>query len=62
MDFDFTAQDPALTRRPRGPIAVWLLAAFIGAVLGVATVAANLTTDTRDFVARHATVLKSQAL
>lgn len=62
MDFQFSADDPALTRRPRGPIAVWLLAAFIGAVLGVATVAAALATDTRDFAARHATVLKTQAL
>lgn len=62
MDFH-CASDPCMpAAHRRGPIAIWLLVALIGAVLGAAMVAAALTTDTRDFASRHATVLRTQAL
>jgi hypothetical protein len=61
MDFH-SCHDNCFTHRPRSPIAVWLMVAFIGAVLGAATVAAALSTDTRDFASRHGTVLRTQAL
>jgi hypothetical protein len=38
---------------PRRPVAVWMLLALIGAILGVALVAASLTPDTRTFAQRH---------
>jgi hypothetical protein len=48
--------------RPRGPVATWMLAALIGLVLGAAAIAAALTTDTRDFAARHPSVHLRHAL
>ena len=57
MDSPFYG-DPALARRARGPVAIWLLLAVIGIVLGAAALLAAMTTDTRDFASRHATVVQ----
>jgi len=63
MDFPYNAQDEAALRhRARGPVAVWLLVALIGVVLGGAAVAASLVTDTRDFAARHQSVPTARLL
>jgi hypothetical protein len=48
--------------RPRAPVALWALIALIGIVLTVAAIAAAAVTDTRDFAARHGTVLGTRAL
>jgi hypothetical protein len=61
MDSPFYG-DPELARRARGPVAIWLLVAVIGVVLGGVSILAAYSTDTRDFAARHATVLGSRAL
>lgn len=62
MDYPLSANELAHAPRARGPVAIWFLVALIGIVLGGAALAAALTTDTRDFAARHASVLKSRAL
>jgi hypothetical protein len=59
MDFLFSTPRQ---RRSRGPVALWMLAALIGIVLGVAALAGSSVTDTRDFATRHGRVLASQAL
>ena len=61
MDSPFYG-DPELARRARGPVAIWILVAVVGVLLGSISLLAALTTDTRDFAARHATVLESRAL
>lgn len=61
MDFPLSHAVP-LPPRPRAPVAVGLLALLIGVVLGGAALASALTTDTRDFAARHHSVLKTCAL
>jgi hypothetical protein len=61
MDSPFYG-DPELGRRARGPVAIWILVAVIGVVLGTMSILAAFTTDTRDFAARHRTVLESRAL
>ena len=61
MDSPFYG-DPGMARRARGPVAIWLLVAIIGIVLGAASLLAAVTTDTRDFATRHATVLASRNL
>ena len=61
MDSPFYG-DPEMARRARGPVALWLLVAIIGVVLGTAAVFAAFSTDTRDFATRHSTVLESGAL
>ena len=61
MDSPFHG-DPEMARRARGPVAIWILVAVIGLVLGGAAILAALSTDTRDFAARHSTVLSSHAL
>lgn len=61
MDSPFHG-DPALARRARGPAAIWILMAVIGVVLAGASVLAAFSVDTRDFAARHHTVLESRAL
>ena len=61
MDSPFYG-DPQMARRARGPVAIWLLVAVIGIVLGSASILAAVTVDTRDFGARHSTVLESRAL
>lgn len=61
MDSPFYGE-PEMARRARGPVAIWVLVAIIGVVLGAAALLAAVTTDTRDFATRHATVLESRAL
>ena len=61
MDSPFYG-DPEMARRAHGPVALWMLVAIIGVVLGAAAILAALSTDTRDFRARHHTVLESRAL
>jgi hypothetical protein len=61
MDSPFYG-DPELARRARGPAALWILLAVIGVVLTGLSVLAAFSTDTRDFAARHGTVLESRAL
>jgi hypothetical protein len=61
MDSPFYG-DPDLARRARAPVALWVLMALIGIVLGAAALLAAFTTDTRDFAKRHATVLESRVL
>ena len=58
MDAPFYG-DPEMARRARGPVAIWILIAVIGVVLGGLS---PYSTDTRDFASRHATVLESRAL
>ena len=48
MDSPFYG-DPQMARRPRGPVAVWLLVAVIGIVLAAASILSAVTIDTRDF-------------
>jgi len=62
MDFPYSPEGAAFERRAYNPVAVWLLVAMIGFILGGAALAAGCSTDTRDFAARHASVLKSSAL
>jgi hypothetical protein len=61
MDAPFYG-DPEMVRRARAPVAIWVLLAVIGIVLGAAAMLAAVTTDTRDFATRHATVLASRNL
>ena len=61
MDSPFYG-DPELARRARGPAALWILLAVIGVVLTGISVLAAFSFDTRDFAARHHTVLESRAL
>ena len=61
MDSPFYG-DPEMARRARGPVAIWILVAVIGVVLGGLSILAAFATDTRDFAARHSTVLESRAL
>jgi hypothetical protein len=61
MDSPFYG-DPELARRARGPAALWILLAVIGVVLTGVSVLAAFSIDTRDFAARHGTVLESRAL
>jgi hypothetical protein len=62
MDFPYATAPLRFAPAPRRPIAVWLLVALIGLVLGAAALAAAVSTDTRDFATRHGTVLRTQAL
>ena len=62
MDFPYTTEARETPARAGNPIALWLLVAMIGIVLGGAALAASLTTDTRDFAARHGSVLATRAL
>jgi hypothetical protein len=61
MDTPFYG-DPEMARRGRGPVAIWILVAVIGIVLGGLSILAAFSTDTRDFASRHHTVLESRAL
>ena len=62
MDFPFSPHD--CTRIPcgRGPVALWLIPALVGIVIGAASIAAAFTTDARDFATRHGSVLTTAAL
>jgi hypothetical protein len=62
MDYPFSTDESALQRRSRNPVAAWLLVALIGFILGGAALAASFVTDTRDFAARHGSVLATRAL
>ena len=61
MDSPFYG-DPEMARRARAPVAIWILLTLIGLVLGVAAMLAAVSTDTRDFAARHSSVLASRNL
>ena len=61
MDYPFAPGDEA-SPRGRKPVSVWFMVAVIVAVLGGAVLLASVSTDTRDFAARHGSVLKTQAL
>ena len=63
MQLPFEPDDRLLhAQRRRRPVALWPLLAAIGIVLGTAALGAALTTDTRDFSARHGSVLRTHAL
>jgi hypothetical protein len=62
MDFPYVPEDRTDQRRAGNPHAAWWMLAIIAVVLGAAALAAALTTDTRDFAARHHSVLATQAL
>jgi len=62
MDFPLSTLETAPLPQARGPVAIWLLIALIGVVLGGAALAGALATDTRDYAVRHATVLATRAL
>ena len=63
MDSPFTPKDLDPTRCRRGPLPpVWVPIAIIAAVLGIAAWGASQVVDTRDFSARHSTVLPRTAL
>lgn len=60
MNLHFPDLDPrpeGYCTNPRRPVALWMLLALIGAVLGLALVAAAVTPDTRTFAERHQSVL-----
>ena len=61
MDYPFAPGDDA-SPRIRKPVSAWFMVAVIAVVLGGAVLVASLSTDTRDFAARHGSVLKTQAL
>ena len=60
MDHPYLA--PVIELRPRRALSPWAPIVLIVAVLGFAALASALTPDTRDFAARHATVLTRSAL
>lgn len=62
MELHFDPDPASFPRRRRGPVALWALLAVIGLVLGAAALAAATATDTRDFAARHGSVLGTRAL
>ena len=62
MDFPYPTPAPVTDVRARNPIALWLMVALIGLVLGGAALAASFTTDTREFATRHGPVLATRAL
>jgi hypothetical protein len=63
MDFHLPlTPDDSLVPRRHGPVRIWIMVAVMGVILGIAMVAAGVSTDTRDFAHRHASVLPSQAL
>jgi hypothetical protein len=63
MDSPFNPQhlDHIPCRRGR-TVPAWIPIAIIAGVLGLTAFAASQVTDTRDFAARHGTVLKRTAL
>lgn len=62
MDYrlPFNPDDRALACRPRGPVALSLLAAMIVIVLAAASIASASAEDTRDFKAKHGSVLATR--
>lgn len=49
-------------RHVRRPGAIWILVVAIGVILGAAALAASVTTDTRDFAAKHHSVLSARVI
>jgi hypothetical protein len=62
MDFRPDRDGCCEAPRPAKPALAWILVAIIGVVLGGAALAASLSTDTRDFAAKHHSVLKSRVI
>ena len=62
MDYRYGCDDGECPRPKARPGAIWVLVAVIGVVLGGAALAASLTTDTRDFAARHQSVLSARVI
>ena len=63
MQLPIEPNDPLLQQhRRRGPVALWPLVAVIGIVLASAALGAALSTDTRDFAARHGSIPRTHAL
>lgn len=62
MNHLYLSQDPLLAPRERGPVAIWMLIALIGLVLGGAALASAFATDSGDFAARHGSVLATCVL
>lgn len=63
MDSPFSPKELDPIRCRRGPMPpAWVPIAIIAAVLGLAAWGASQATDTRDFAARHSTVLPRTAL
>jgi len=69
FDLRGEVMDPRVTRdgcceAPHAvkPGAAWILAVVIGVILGAAALVASLSTDTRDFAAKHQSVLKSRVI
>ena len=56
----FTPDDRELLRRRRGPVALSLLAGMIVVILGAAAIASASVEDTRDFKAKHGSVLATR--
>ena len=63
MDSPFTPNELHHIPCRRGrPVSAWIPVALIAAVLGLAALGAAQVTDTRDFAAKHSTVLTRTAL
>lgn len=61
MDAPFNTRDLDAPRH-RGPVNAWIPLAVVAAVLAVAVLGASSVTDTRDFAAKHATVVQERLL
>jgi len=62
MKLELSELSPAAPPVKCVPHVVWMLAALIVVVLSAAALASASATDTRDFAAKHRTVLSTQAL
>lgn len=62
VDYRYGCEQGECPRPAARPGALWILVAVIGVVLGGAALAASLTTDTRDFAARHQSVLSARVI
>lgn len=61
---DYRPADDGCCEAPRAarPAAMWILVALIGVVLGGAAILGSLSTDTRDYAAKHQSVLKARVI
>ena len=62
VDYRYGCEQGECPRPAARPAALWILVAIIGVVLGGAALAASLATDTRDFAARHQSVLSARVI
>jgi hypothetical protein len=62
VDYRYRCDDGECPRAVATPRALWILVAVIGVVLGGAALAAAFSTDTRDFAARHQSVLPARVI